>query len=80
MACMSFKEVKGIRYVYWSHKVDGRWRETYCGRASDPEAMRKARGLELAGLRDRRKELLAEIAGVDRRMAEIRRIDGTDRP
>jgi len=74
MACMSFKEVKGIRYVYWSHKVEGVMRQTYCGRASDPEAMRKARGLELSDLRRKRDE-------IDRRMAEIKRIDGgTDGP
>jgi len=68
MACVSFKDIGGNRYVYWSHKVGGRRRETYCGRASDPEAMRMARGLELADLRRERDR-------IDRRIAEIERID-----
>lgn len=73
MACVAFKDVKGNRYVYWTHRVDGVKRQTYCGRASDPRTMRRVRDLELADLRrerDRIDRRIAEIAGMDGRTEE----------
>jgi hypothetical protein len=59
--------IKGTKYLYYFH-YDGRRRkvETYCGRADDPEAMRKALKLERKHLVER-----AKIEWERKDMAEV---------
>ena len=68
MGSRNIKTIKGKDYLYYIVSEEGKKRAIYCGLASDPETEQRALKLELAQLKEQKKNLSEKVIEIENKL------------
>ena len=68
MGSRNIKTIKGKDYLYYVVSEDGKKRAIYCGLLSNPESEHKALRLELAQLKEQKKNLSEKVIEIENKL------------